>query len=81
LRHTEACDSFNRGRGALGTNTRALGRANLAGHRVGVADRHGRVPTMPKLAEHRANLGKLSMGKGVSPRGRAWGGLTRSPAS
>jgi hypothetical protein len=36
---------------------------------------------MPKLAKHRAKLGKLSMGKGVSPHGGAWGGLARSPAS
>jgi hypothetical protein len=36
---------------------------------------------MPKLAKHRARLGKLSTGRGVSPRGGARGGLARSPAS
>jgi hypothetical protein len=36
---------------------------------------------MPKLAEHRAELGKLSTGKGASPHGGAQGGLARSPAS
>jgi hypothetical protein len=42
LRHAKAWDSFNRGRGTLGTNTGALVRANLVGHRAGVADRHDR---------------------------------------
>jgi hypothetical protein len=81
LRHAKACDSFNRGRGALGTNTGALGQANLASHCAGVADRHSRTPAMLKLAEHRAKLGKLSTTKGVSPRGGARGGLARSLAS
>jgi hypothetical protein len=42
LRHAKAWDSFSRGRGTLGTSARALGRANLAGHRAGVADYHVR---------------------------------------
>jgi hypothetical protein len=41
LRRTKAWDSFSRGRGTLGTNIGALGRANLAGHRASEADRHG----------------------------------------
>jgi hypothetical protein len=41
LRHAKAWDSFSRGRDILGTNTGALGRANLAGHCAGAADRHG----------------------------------------
>jgi hypothetical protein len=41
LRGAKAWDSFNRGKGTLGTNVRALDRANLAGHRAGAADRHG----------------------------------------
>jgi hypothetical protein len=81
LRRAKAWDSFSRGRGTLANNAGALGRANLAGHRVGAADRHGRTPAKPKLADHRAKLGKLSTGTGVSPRGGAWGGLARSPAS
>jgi hypothetical protein len=81
LRCAKAWDSFSRGRGTLGINTGALGRANLASHRAGAVDRHGRTPAKPKLAEHRAKLGKLSMGIGVSPRGGAQGGLVRSPVS
>jgi hypothetical protein len=81
LRRAKAWDSFSRGRGTLGTNAGALGRANLAGHRAGAVDRHGRTPAKPKLADHRAKLGKLSMGIGVSPWGGARGGLARSPAS
>jgi hypothetical protein len=60
---------------------RALDRANLADHRAGAADRHGRTPTKPELANNKAKLGKLSMGTGVSPRGGARGGLARSPMS
>jgi hypothetical protein len=81
LRRAKAWDSFSRGRGTLGTNTGALDRAKLAGHRASAEDCHGRAPAMPKLAEHRAKLGKLGTGKGVSPRGGARGGLARSPAS
>jgi hypothetical protein len=81
LRRAKAWDSFSRGRGSLGTNTGALGRANLADHRAGAADRHGRTPVEPKLADNRAKLGKLSMGTGASPRGRARGGLAWSPTS
>jgi hypothetical protein len=80
LRHAKAWDSFSRGRGTLGTNIGALDRANLAGHRAGAVDRHGRTPTKPKLADHRAQLGKLGPGTSVSPRGRARGGLAWSPA-
>jgi hypothetical protein len=60
---------------------RALSRANLANHRAGAADRHDRTPAKLKLADDKAKFGKLSTGTGVSPRGRAWGGLARSPAS
>jgi hypothetical protein len=81
LRRVKAWESFSRGRGDTRTYTRELDRAKLAGHRVSTADRHGRALVMPKLAKHRAELGKLSTGKGVSPRGGARGGLGRSPAS
>jgi hypothetical protein len=81
LRRAKAWDSFSRGRGTLGTNAKALGRANLAGHRAGAADCHDRTPAEPKLADDKAKLGKLSTGIGVSPRGRARGGLARSPVS
>jgi hypothetical protein len=81
LRRAKAWASFSRGRGDTGNYTGELDRAKSAGHRASTADRRGRAPAMPKLAEHRAKLGKLSMGKGVSPRGGAWGGLARSPAS
>jgi hypothetical protein len=81
LRRAKAWDSFSRGRGTLGTNTGALAWANLASHRAGEADRHGRTPAKPKLANHREKLGKLSTGTGVSHRGGAWGGLARSSAS
>jgi hypothetical protein len=77
LRYTKAWDNFSRGRGTLGTNTGALDRANLAGHCAGTAYRHGRTPAKPKLADHRAKLGKLSTDIGVSPRG----GLAQSPVS
>jgi hypothetical protein len=78
LRCAKAWDSFSRGRGTLGTNTGALGQANLAGHRAGAADRHGQTPAKPKLADHRAKLGKLGTGTGVSLQGGAgvaWRGL------
>jgi hypothetical protein len=81
LRYTKAWDNFSRGRGTLGTNTGALDRANLAGHCAGTAYHHGRTPAKPKLADHRAKLGKLSTDIGVSPRGGAWGGLAQSPVS
>jgi hypothetical protein len=57
----------------------ALDWANLDGHRVGAADRHGRPPAKPKLANDEAQLGKPSMGMGVSPRGEARGGLAQLP--
>jgi hypothetical protein len=81
LRRAKAWEGFSRGRGDTGTYIRALDRAKLAGHRAGAADRLGRASAMPKLAEHRAKLGKLSTGEGVSPRGGARGGLARSPVS
>jgi hypothetical protein len=80
LRRAKAWDGFGRGRGTLGTSVRSMGRANLAGHRAGAVDRHGRTPAEPKLADNRAKLGKLSTGTGASPRGGAQGGLARSPA-
>jgi hypothetical protein len=81
LRRAKAWESFSRGRCDTGAYTGKLDQAKLVGHRASTADRHGRAPAMPKLAEHRAELGKLSMGKGVSPRGGARGDLTQSPAS
>jgi hypothetical protein len=81
LRHAKACDSFSRGTGDTGNYSGELDRAKSAGHHASMADRRGRAPAMPKLAKHRAKLGKLSTGKGVSPRGGARGGLTRAPAS
>jgi hypothetical protein len=81
LRRAKAWEGFSSGRGDTGSYTRALDRAKLAGHSAGAADRHGRAPAMPKLAEHREKSGKLGTGKGVSPQGRARGGLARSPAS
>jgi hypothetical protein len=81
LRRAKAWESFSRGRGVTGTYTGELHRAKLASHRASTADRHGRAPAMPKLAEQRAELGKLSAGKGISPRSGARGGLARSPAS
>jgi hypothetical protein len=68
LRHAKAWESFSRGRGDTGTYTGELDRAKLASHRVSTPDHHDRAPMMPKLAEHRAELGKLSTGKGVSGR-------------
>jgi hypothetical protein len=55
-------------------------RANLAGPRAGAADRHGQLPTKPKLANCEAQLGKPSMGTGVSPRGGARGGQAWLPS-
>jgi hypothetical protein len=81
LRRAKAWESFCRGRGDTRINTGEIDQAKLASHRASTADRHGRAPAMPKLAEHRAKLGKLSTGKGVSPRDGARGGLAWSPAS
>jgi hypothetical protein len=81
LNRAKAWESFSTGRGNTGTYTRELDRAKLVGHRASMADRHDRAPAMPKLAVNRGKLGKLSMVKGVSPRGGARGGLARSPAS
>jgi hypothetical protein len=81
LRRAKAWASFYRGRGDTGTYTGELGRAKSTGHRVSMADHRDRAPAMPKLAEHRAESGKLGTGKGVSPWGGARGGLAQSPAS
>jgi hypothetical protein len=81
LRRAKAWASFSRGRGDTGTYSEELDRAKSTDHRASTTDRCGRASTKAKLAEHRAQLGKLSTGKGVSPRGRARGGLARSPAS
>jgi hypothetical protein len=81
LRHAKVWEGFSRSRGDTGTYTGALERAKLAGHRADAADRHSLAPAMPKLAEHRAKLGKLSTGNGISPRGGARGGFVQSPAS
>jgi hypothetical protein len=81
LRHTKACASFSRGRGDTGTYSGELDWAKSIGHRASTADHRNRAPAMPKLAKHRAKLGKLIMGKGVSPRCGAQGALARSPAS
>jgi hypothetical protein len=80
-RRAKAWDSFSSVRGNSRTDAGALGRTKSAGHRAGAADRHGRTPAKPKLADNKAKLGKLSMGTGVSPQGGAQGGLARSPAS
>jgi hypothetical protein len=81
LRRAKAWEGFSRGKGDTRTYTGELDRAKLVGHHASTMDRHGRAPAMPKLVEHRAELGKLSTGKGVSPRGGARGGLARSPAN
>jgi hypothetical protein len=80
LRRAKAWTSFSRGRDDTRTYTREPDQAKSAGHHTSSADRRGRAPAMPKLAEHRAKLGKLRTDKGVSPRGGARGGLARSPA-
>jgi hypothetical protein len=81
LRRSKAWASFSRGRGDTGSYSGELDRAKSASHRASTADRRGRAPAMPKLAKHRAKLGKLSTVKGFSPRGGARGGLARSPMS
>jgi hypothetical protein len=80
LRRAKAWTNFSRARGTPGADAGALNRANLVGHRVGAADRHGQPLAKPKLANNKAQLGKPSMGTGVSPRGRARGSLARLPA-
>jgi hypothetical protein len=50
LRRAKAWEGFSEGRGDTGTYTRALDRANMAGHRAGMTDCHDRAPVMPKLA-------------------------------
>jgi hypothetical protein len=81
LRRAKAWEGFSRGRGDTGTYTGALDWAKLVGHHAGAVDRHDRALALPKLPEHRANWGKLSTGKGVSPWGGAREGLARSLAS
>jgi hypothetical protein len=81
LRHARAWTNFSRARGTPGTDAGALDYTNLASHRAGTADRHGQTPMKPKLADDKAQLGKLSMGTGVSPRGEAQGRLARCLAS
>jgi hypothetical protein len=81
LRHAKALANFSRGRGDTGTCSGELDRAKSAGHHASTADRHGRAPAKAKLAEHRAQYGKLGTRTGVSPRGGARGGLERSSAS
>jgi hypothetical protein len=81
LRRAKALANFSRGRGDTMTYSGELDQAKLAGHHASTADRRGRAPAKVKLAEHRAQKGKLGMGTGVSPRGRARGGLERSPKS
>jgi hypothetical protein len=81
LRRAKALANFSRGRGDTGNYSGELDRAKSADHRVGTADRHGRAPAKAKLAEHRAQKGKLGTGTGVSPRaelGEAWSGLRRA---
>jgi hypothetical protein len=81
LRCAKAWASFSRGRGDTGTYSGELDRVKLVVHRKSTADHRSRAPAMTKLAKHRAELGKLSTGNGVSPRDRARGGLARSPVS
>jgi hypothetical protein len=81
LRRAKSLANFSRGSGDTGTYFGELNRAKSAGHRASTADRRGRAPAKVKLAEHRAQQGKLGTGTGVSPRGRARGGLERSPVS
>jgi hypothetical protein len=81
LRRAKALANFSRGRGDTGTYSGELNQAKSAGHRSSTADRRDLVPAKVKLAEHKAQQGKLGMGTGVSHRGGARGGLERSPAS
>jgi hypothetical protein len=80
LRRAKAWTNFSRARGTPRAVAGALDRANLAGHRAGAADRHDQPPTKSKLANSEAQLGKPSMGTGVSPRGGARGSLAWLPA-
>jgi hypothetical protein len=81
LRRAKALANFSRGRGDTGTYFGELDRAKSTGHRASTTVRRGRAPAKVKLAEHRAQQGKLGTGTGVSPRDGARGGLERSPAS
>jgi hypothetical protein len=71
LRRAKAWASFSRGRGDAGTYSGELDRAKSAGHCASTVDFHGRAPAKAKLAEHRAQYGKLGTGTSVSPRGGA----------
>jgi hypothetical protein len=81
LRRARAWTNFSRARGTPGTDAEALDRTNLASHHASVANRHGQPPAKPKLADDKAQMGKLSMGTGVSPRGKARGRLAWLPMS
>jgi hypothetical protein len=81
LRRAKALANFSRGRGDTWTYSSELDWAKSADHRASMADCRGRAPAKAKLAEHRAQQGKLGTGTGVSPRGGARGGLEQSPAS
>jgi hypothetical protein len=80
LRRAKAWTNFSRARGTPGAGAGALDWANLVGHHAGAVDCHGQAPAKPKLANSEAQLGKPSMGMGVSPRGGARGGLAWLPA-
>jgi hypothetical protein len=54
LRRGRDWASFSRASGTPGTDAGALDRTNFAGHRASAADRHGRTPAKPKLADDKA---------------------------
>jgi hypothetical protein len=81
LRCARVWTNFSRARGTPGTDAWALDRTNLASHRAGLANHHGQPSVKPKLADDKAQLGKLSVGMGVLPRGKARGRLAWLPAS
>jgi hypothetical protein len=54
LRRAKAWAGFSKGRGDTGNYSDELDQAKLVGHRVSMADRHGRAPAKAKLDEHRA---------------------------
>jgi hypothetical protein len=49
LRRARAWTGFSRARGTPRIDAGPLDRANLAGHRAGASDRHGRTPVKPNL--------------------------------
>jgi hypothetical protein len=79
LRCAKSWTTFSKARGTPRAGAGALDRANLAGHRATVADRHGQPPAMPKLANSEAQLGRPSIGTGVSPWSGARDGLAWLP--